>query len=78
MVLPSCNTISSITWNVIQKHYGEFYRLNCLHSFRTVEECKSLEKDCMNNRQPEIVMPNEENKTLKYCHELIFEKNKKL
>ena len=42
------------------KPHGDFYCLNCLHSFRT--EDKSLEKVCENNDIVEL-----------YCHQKIIE-----
>ena len=33
---------------ITSKHHGEFYCLNCLHSFRTENKLKSYEKVCLN------------------------------
>ena len=33
---------------IISKHHGDFYCLNCLHSFTTGNTLKSNEKDCNN------------------------------
>ena len=49
----------------VSRHIGDFYCLICLHSFRTKEKSNSHEKASKNC---EVVMPNDENKILKYNH----------
>ena len=36
--------LSTILSGITSKHHGDFYCLNCLHSFRTENKLKSYEK----------------------------------
>ena len=47
-------------------NHGDFYCLNCLHSFRTDNILKRYERICENNNYCEVVMPTNSNKILKY------------
>ena len=47
---------------------GDFYCLNCLHSFRTDNALKKHKRLCDNNDYCHEAMPTEGNKTLKYNH----------
>ena len=40
--------LSRVLRGITSKHYGDFYCLNCLHSFRTENKLKSHEKICKN------------------------------
>ena len=53
-----------ITWS----HCGDFYCLNCLHSFRTDNALKKHEGLCDNNDYCNVEIPTQFNKTLKYNH----------
>ena len=55
--------IRIITWNNL-KYKGDFYCLNCLHSFRTENKLKSNEKVCKNKDFWGIVMPLEKDNRL--------------
>ena len=44
----------------ISKHDGEFYCLNCLHSFRTENKLKKHKNICKNHDYCYIEMPKEE------------------
>ena len=46
---------------IMSKHHGDFYCLNCLHSFRTEYKLKSQNKDFHN-----IIMLSEVTKTLQF------------
>ena len=48
------------------KHHGDFYCLNCLHSFRTENKLKSHEKICKNKDFCGIAMPSEKNNILEF------------
>ena len=48
------------------KHDGDFYCLNCLHSYRTKDKLKEHENVCKYHDYCYIEMPNENNKILKY------------
>ena len=45
---------------------GDFYCLNCLHSYGTKDKLKKHENVCEDHDYCYIEMPNENNKTLKY------------
>ena len=38
--------LSALLRGITSKHHGDFYCLNCLHSFRTENKPKSHEKVC--------------------------------
>ena len=47
---------------------GDFYCLNCLHSFRTNNKLKNYKNVCENYNYCHIEMPEENTKILKYNH----------
>ena len=47
-------------------HNGDFYCLNCLHSYRTKEKLKKLEKVCNNHDCCYVKMPKEYERILEY------------
>ena len=49
-------------------HDGDFFCLNCLHSFRTDNALKRHERFCDNNDYCHVQMPTKNNKALKYNH----------
>ena len=57
MALPCSKTLSALLHGITSKHKGDFYYLNCLHSFRTENKLKSHEKVCKNKDFCEIAMP---------------------
>ena len=57
--------LSTLLPGVTSKHHEYVYCLNCLHSFRTENKLKYLEKVCKNKDSCGIVMPTEENKNIK-------------
>ena len=59
-----CTLLKRIT----SKHVGDFYCLNCLHSYRTKNALKKHEKVCNNHDYCYIEIPKEDNKILKYYH----------
>ena len=63
--------IRSLSWlfsGITANHHGDFYCLNCLHSFRTDNPLKRHERLCDNNDYCPVEMPTKNNKTLKYNH----------
>ena len=50
---------------MISKHVGDFYYLNCFHSYATENKFKQHENVCKSYNYY-VEMPNEDNKTLKY------------
>ena len=51
---------------VTSNNHGNFYCLNCLHSFQTENILKRHERLCENNDYSYVEMPTKSNKTLKY------------
>ena len=54
--------------NLTSNHYGDFYNLNYLHYKWPEEKCNSDEKACKYWSVSKIIMPDKENKVLKYSH----------
>ena len=59
MTLSCSKKLSTLLRVVTSKHHGDFYCLNCLHSFRTENELISHEKVCKIKDFCEIAMPSE-------------------
>ena len=51
---------------ITSKHKGDIYCLNCLHSFRTENALKSLEKVCRNKYFCVTVMSSEKDNILEF------------
>ena len=49
--------LSTLLRGITSKHDGDFYCLNCLHSFRTENKFRSHEKVCKNKDFGGIAMP---------------------
>ena len=58
-------SLSRIFSGVPSNNHGDFYCLNCLHSFRTDNALKKHERLCENNDYCHAEMPTKINKTLK-------------
>ena len=58
--------ISALLRGITSNHNGDFYCLNCLHSYRTKEKLKKHEKVCNNHDYCYVKMPNKFEKILKY------------
>ena len=56
--------LSTLLRGIKSTHHGDFYCLNCLHSFGTKNKLKSLEKVCKNKDFCWIVMPSEKDSIL--------------
>ena len=54
MALFCSKKISALLHGVTSKHKGDFYYLNCLHSFRTENKRKSHENVCKNKISVEL------------------------
>ena len=65
IILPG-KKLSPLLLGITSKHKGEFYCLNCLHSFRAENKLGFYEKVCKNKDFCEIVMPSEEDKILEF------------
>ena len=59
-------SLSRLFRGITSNNRGDFYCLDCLHSFRTDNALKKHEKLCGNNDYCHVEMPTEDNNTLKY------------
>ena len=59
-------SVSRLLRGITSNHVGDFYCLNCLHSYITEEKLKKHEKICKDHDFCHVKMPNEKNKILKY------------
>ena len=50
----------------MSKHHGDFYCLNCLHSFATENKCESHKKVCKDKAFLNTVMLSEDTKILQF------------
>ena len=62
----SIKSLSGLFRGTTLNNKGDFYCLNCLHSFRSDNALKIHERICKNNNYWEEVMPTKSNKILKY------------
>ena len=60
--------LSRLFRRITSNHDGDFYCLNCLHSFRTDNALKKHERICENHDYCHVEMPTKLNKILKYNH----------
>ena len=60
--------LSVLLRGVTSNHNGDFYCLNCFHSYRTENKLKKHEKVCNDHDYCYVEMPDEFNKILKYNH----------
>ena len=63
-------SLSRLFRGITSNDDGDFYCLNCLHSFRTGNALKAHERLCENNDYCKVEMPTKLNKTLKYNYSL--------
>ena len=61
-------SLSSLFRGITSNHNGDFYCLNCFHSYRTENKLKKHEKVCNDHDYCYVEMPNEDKKVLKYNH----------
>ena len=64
----SVKKMGALFCQVTSQYDGDFYCLNCLHSFRTENKLKEHENVCKNHDYCYIEMPKEQS-ILKYNHE---------
>ena len=55
-------SLSALLKGISSNHVGDFYCLNCFHSYRT----KTHERVCNDHDYRYVEMPNEDNNILKY------------
>ena len=68
MALSCSKKLSTLLHGITSKRKGDFYCLNCFHSFRTENKFKSHEKVCKNKDFRRIVMPSEKDNILQFNH----------
>ena len=56
--------ISGLLRGITSNHNGDFYCLNCLHSYRTISKLKKHEKICKNHNFCHLKMPDVDNNIL--------------
>ena len=61
-------SLPALRRGITSNHLGDFYCLNCFHSYSTKEKHKKYEKVCNDHDYCYVEMPNEDSKTLKYNH----------
>ena len=66
MALSCSESISGLLRGITSTHNGDFYCLNCLHSYTTEKKLRNHERICKDRDFCDIKMPDEDNKTLKY------------
>ena len=59
-------SLSRLFNGITSNHNGDFYCMNCLHSFRTYNILKKHEKLCEDNDFGKVEMSDKKNNTLKY------------
>ena len=60
--------LSALLRGITSKQEGDFYCLNCFHSFRTENKLKKHKNVCKNHNYCYVEMPKEDSKILKYSH----------
>ena len=58
--------LSALLRGITSKLHGDFYCLNCLHSFATKNKHKSHKKICENKDFCNVKMPSKDNKILEF------------
>ena len=59
-------SLSALFREITSSNNGDFYCLNCFHSYRTLNKLKKHEKICNNHDYCHIDMPEEDKNILKY------------
>ena len=60
--------LSGLFKGITSNHYGDFYCLNCFHSYRTKNKLEAHKKICKNHDYCHVEMPIKGNNTIKYNH----------
>ena len=58
--------LSALLRGITCKHHGDFYCLNCFHSFSTENKLQSHKRVCENKDFLNIIMPSEDAKILEF------------
>ena len=59
-------SITRLLRGITSNNNGDFYCLNCFHSYRTKERLKKHEKVCKDHNYCHVKMPDDDKKILKY------------
>ena len=59
-------SISALLKRITSNHVGDFYSLNCFHSYGTENKLKKYEKLCKDHDHCYVKMPDDDKKILKY------------
>ena len=65
MVFSCCRESACINREITSNHNGDFYCLNCFHSYMTKNKLKKHERVCNDQDYCHVEMPKEDNKILK-------------
>ena len=68
MALSCGKKLSALLKGITSNHKGDFYCLNCFHSYSTKNKLKKHKNVCENHGYCYVEMPKEDNKILKYSH----------
>ena len=60
--------LSGLFKGITSNHYGDFYCLNCFHSYRTKNKPEAHKKICENHDYCHVEMPTKDNNIIKYNH----------
>ena len=66
MALSCRKKLSALLRGITSKNNGDFYYLNCLHSFRTKKKFEFNKKACENKSFCNVIMPSEHTKILQF------------
>ena len=66
MALSCCKKLSALLRKITSNHVGDFYCLNCLHSYRTKMRLEKHKNVCKDHDYCDVEMPKENNKILKH------------
>ena len=58
--------LSGLLRGVTSNHHGDFYCLNCFHSYSTKNKLEAQKKICENDDYCYVEMPTKDNNTIKY------------
>ena len=59
-------SLSRLLRGITSNHDGDYYCLNCFHSYRTENKLNAHKKVCENNKYCKIEMPTDKNNMIKY------------
>ena len=62
-------SLSALLNGITSNHNGDFYCLNCFHTYTTKNKFEAHKKICENHDYRHVEMPNEDNKIIKYNQE---------